>query len=392
MTLIFFWIVLGVIVYTLIGFPALLLARAYFRPRPYHCDDITPAISVLIAAHNEATCIEARIENLLTQDYPRECIEVIVASDGSDDGTNEIVERYTDQGVRLLALPRQGKIAALNQAEQVATGDILVFSDANTSFARNALRALVAPFADPQIGGVAGNQIYQKGATTGAAADGERAYWNFDRLLKWAQSAGGNVTSATGAIYAIRRSLYRPIPPGVTDDFVASAAVIAQGYRLVFAADAVAREPVASAGSKEFRRKVRVITQGLRAVWVMRELLNPVRYGFYAWQLFSHKVLRRLIVVPLLLLAILSPLVWNAGLFYQALTMVQAVVYGCGLLGLIFSYTRLSRVRALAIPFYFCMVNFAALCALFKTMGGGRIEHWQPQRLDPIAPGTPQAH
>ena len=303
----------------------------------------------------------------------------MIVSDGSDDGTDDIVARYLDRGVELVPLPRVGKAAALNAAAARARGEILVFSDANSMFARDAVRALVAPFADPAVGGVAGNQCYAAGGDATTAA-GERGYWSFDTALKRAESAAGNVISATGAIYAIRRDLFRPVPEGVTDDFVTSTRVIAQGYRLVFAQDAVATEPVGASAEVEFGRKVRVMTRGLRSVLVMRELLNPFRHGFYALQLLSHKVLRRLSVVPLLAIAVSSPFLWGSGLPYREATAAQALLYGLGGAGILFRRTAVGRWWPLAIPAFFCLVNVAALRALWNLVSGRRIERWEPER------------
>ena len=252
--------------YTYLLFPALVVLRALLRPRPHASADIAPPVSIVIAAYNEAATIGAKLENLLSLDYPRDRLEVVIASDGSEDGTDEIVRAHANGTVRLLSLPRRGKAEALNAAVAAASGEILVFSDANSIYAPDAVRALVRPFADPTVGGVAGDQRYLVAGGSDGVAAGEQSYWDFDRLLKLTESRAGNVISATGAIYAVRRSLFRPVPVGVTDDFATSTSVIAQGYRLVFAPDAVAYEPVAPAVELEFGRKVRVITRGLRGL------------------------------------------------------------------------------------------------------------------------------
>ncbi len=375
-----FWSAAILLIYTYILFPALVFLRGLLIRRPYRSAEIIPRVSIIVAAYNEADGIGAKLENILSLDYPRDRLEVVIASDGSTDGTDAIVQTYAERGVTLMALPRQGKIPALNAAVAASTGEILVFSDANSRYTSSAIRALVRPFADPTVGGVAGNQCYLAERSTSISSDGERSYWNFDRKLKQFQSRAGNVISATGAIYAIRRSLFRSIPAGVTDDFVASTSVIAQGYRLVFAPDAIAYEAVAASSGLEFNRKVRVITQGLYAVLVMRELLNPFRYGFYAIQLFSHKVLRRLAVFPLLVLFVVSPLLWRRSRFYQLVTFAQAAFYCCGALGILLNGTRLGRLKIFTIPFFFCMVNTASLLATLKILRGHRIDRWEPQR------------
>ena len=210
-----------------------------------------------------------------------------------------------------------------------------MFTDANTMFEPEALRALVAPFADPEVGGVAGDQRYlPAGGSRRPDAAGERSYWDFDRRVKLAESAAGSTVAATGAIYAIRRELFQPVIAGVTDDFITSTAVIDQGRRLVFAPDAVAWEPVAASNRLEYRRKVRIMTRGLRGVAARRELLDPRRTGFYAVQLVSHKVLRRLMAIPLLVVAAGAPLLWGEGALYQLTSLGAAAVAGLGAVGL----------------------------------------------------------
>jgi cellulose synthase/poly-beta-1,6-N-acetylglucosamine synthase-like glycosyltransferase len=375
-----FWGALGAIVYAYILFPLIVLVRGRLWARPFTQDDVTPRVTIVVAAHNEESSIGDKLRNLLSIDYPSDRLEIIIASDGSDDDTEHIVRQFEGTRVRLLALPRRGKAYAMNAAVAASSGDILVFSDANSMYAPGAVRALVRPFADATVGGVAGDQRYLADSSAAITADGERAYWDLDRMLKEAQSQAGNVTSATGAIYAIRRSLFSSVPEGVTDDFVTSTKVIAQGYRLVFAPAAVAFEPVARSGGVEFGRKVRVITRGFQSVVEMRMLLNPFRYGFYAIQLFSHKVVRRLVALPLLVLLVGSLMLWNDGPVYGAVALGQLLVYGCAALGLVLSRTRFGRTKILTLPFFFVAVNVAALIAALKLVVGQRVVMWDPQR------------
>lgn len=384
LALVLFWGSVALLAYTYVVFPAILFVRGLLWRKPYRTEDITPSVSMIIAAYNEAASIGEKLDNVVSLDYPRDCLEVIVASDGSTDETEAIVAQYEDRGVKLLALPRQGKAGALNSAVAVAKGEILVFSDANSQYAPDAIRQLVRPFADPEVGGVAGNQVYlsEKRMADDAAqtGDGERTYWGFDRFLKRIQSEAGNTISATGAIYAIRRSLFPGVPEGVTDDFATSTAVIAQGYRLVFAPDAKAFEPVAKSSGVEFGRKVRVMTRGLRAVLVRRELLNPFRFGFYALQLFSHKVLRRLMFAPLALLLVSNPFLLGEGVFYQLTMLAQIGFYGAALAGALFRDTALGRNKLVTLPYYVCLVYLAAAVATFNVLRGHQINRWEPQR------------
>lgn len=380
--LILFWVSVFLIVYTYVGFPLGVILRGLIWGHPYKQKELTasPTVSIVISAYNEAKSIGAKLDNILSMDYDRDCLEVVIASDGSTDGTDAIVESYKEHGVKLISLPRVGKAAALNAAVEASSGDILVFSDANSMYKDDAIQKLVNPFGDPNVGGVAGNQIYRTEVTGGSTTDGERAYWNFDRTLKQFQGKSGNTLAATGAIYAIRRRLFRPIPDGVSDDFVTSTGVIVQGYRLIFAPDAIAYEPVAATSQVEFGRKVRVIIRSWKAFIFMRELLNPFRYGFYAIQLFSHKILRYLVVFPLLALFLVSPFLWKAGFIYQMATIGQVAFYSCALLGLRLNGTHFARKKIFTIPFYFCMVNAASLVAIIKVLRGQQIKHWEPQR------------
>ena len=382
-----FWGGVALAAWTYVLFPACLWLRARLSPHPHRTGDATPTVSLVICAYNEAKSLGARLENALALDYPSDRLEIVVASDGSTDGTNAIAGGFASRGVRLLALPRQGKIPALNAAVASARGDVLVFSDANSLYESGALRALLRPFADPGVGGVAGDQRYLRAGQLPDGGEGERAYWDFDRLLKRWQSEAGSVTSSTGAIHAIRRELFRSVPSGVTDDFWISTNVVAQGHRLVFANDAAAWEPATPASGSEFRRKVRVITRGLRAVWLMRELANPLRHGFYSVQLLSHKVLRRLAIVPMAAILLATPWLWNAGSLYRGAALVQLVFYLAAALGALLPPLQATApgwarrlVKLLALPTFFCMANAAAGLAALNVVRGRRIDSWEPQR------------
>lgn len=384
-----FWLATGLIGYTYVGFPVLVMLRARLRPRPHRTADVAPPVSVVIAAHDEARSIGDRVDNLLAVDYPADRLEIVIASDGSTDETVAEARRRADPRVRVLDLPRTGKASALNAAVAASTGEILVFSDANTAYARDAIRQLVRSFVDPEVGGVAGNQIYLPAAEEGGVADppsataigaGERSYWDFDRLLKEAESLGGSVISATGAIYAIRRELFRAVPDGVTDDFMTSTRVIAAGRRLVFEPAALALEPVAGSSRGEYRRKVRIMTRGLRGVAMARALLDPRRFGFYAVQLFTHKVLRRLMAVPLLVIATTSLTLWDEGPLYRLAVLGQAAVYGLGAAGLALRGHPAGRRPWFSLPAFFLLVNIASLHAAWNLLTGRRIDRWRPAR------------
>lgn len=380
--LVTFWAAVGVVVFTYAVMPALILLRGVVRTRPYVSHDASPSVSVLIAAYNEEASITSRVENLLACDYEVDRTEIVVASDGSTDGTVAAVAAAAkgDSRVRVVDLPRQGKAAALNAAAAAATGEVLVFTDANSVFAPDALRALTRPFADPDVGGVAGDQRYLHSFGADAIADGERRYWGFERMLKLAEGRAGSVVSATGAIYAVRASLFQPVVEGVTDDFWVSTGVIAAGRRLVFGPDAVAYEPVAATGPDELARKVRVITRGLRGVVGRRALLDPRRHGFYALQLGWHKGLRRLMGGPLVVAAVVSPFLWRRGPLYRLAMVAQGAFYLAGAAGIALRGRRVGRHRALSFPAYFCLVNGGSLVAFVRVLRGRTVTQWEPRR------------
>jgi glycosyltransferase involved in cell wall biosynthesis len=383
-----FWAAAGILAFTYVGAPLLILVRGAILRRPVAAAPIEPSVSVVIAAHDEAASIGARLANLMALDYPYELLEVIVASDGSSDRTVAIAREVAGPRVTVLDLPRVGKAAALDAAVDAAAGDVIVFTDANTAFAGDAIRAIVRPLADPSVGGVAGNQVYTRSGPPGNDA-GERTYWDLDRLLKRAESAAGSTVSATGAIYAVRRALVPRILPGVTDDFYTSTAVVDRGARLVFAADAIAYEPPAPSARREYRRKVRIITRGFRGVAARRTLLDPRRTGFYAVQLAWHKLLRRLMAVPVLVIGAMSLALAGHGRRYLALAAAQVLAYGLAAVGILAPGTRLGRSKPASLAGFFVMVNAASLQAAFDVLRGRRIDRWEPER---VADPTPSRH
>ena len=376
-----FWSSVATLVYAYGGFSLLIILVGWLRRRKVRQKPITPRISLIIPVWNEQEAIASRLDNALALDYPKNSLEIIVASDGSDDRTHEIVSKYAKQGVKLLSFPRRGKIYALKDTVEQTTGEILVFSDANSMYKKNALRMLARNFADAEVGGVCGNQIYEKNNNGDTSGKGESLYWSYDKWLKRMQSMTGSIVSAHGAIYAIRRNLYQPpASADVTDDFAISTAVIEQGSRLVFESEAIAYEEPTSDAEREFSRKVRIMNRGLRSVILRKRLLNPFRYGFYSVILFSHKILRRLVPFILLILLMSSFLLNSTSNFYFGITVAQVLFYALAASGFLLRNNSLGRLKFLYIPFFYCLANAAALVAIVKLLSGKRVELWQPQR------------
>jgi cellulose synthase/poly-beta-1,6-N-acetylglucosamine synthase-like glycosyltransferase len=376
-----FWGALLSLVYVYAGFPLLVMLVGTLRGRAVRKEPITPPLSLIIPAFNEEEVIAERLENAIASDYPAEALEIIVVSDGSSDRTESIVGAFRDRGVRLLARPRQGKNAALAAAVRESSGSILVFSDANIFCEPDALRVLARNFADPEVGGVAGNASYRLKSGSESSSRGESLYWRYDTWLKELENRTGSIVSAHGALYALRRELYQPPPDvGAVDDFAISTAVIEAGYRLVFEPEARAREYAIAEANREYRRRVRNMTMSLRAVALRRRLLNPFRYGFYSVVLFSHKVLRRLLSIALVVLLASSMVLADSHAVYAAAAVGQICFYALAAAGLLARRRGVGRLKVLYIPFYYCMANTAALVGLIQFLRGKRIALWQPQR------------
>lgn len=380
--LLVFWLSVGVLAYGYVGFPLLVAAAGRVLDRRVHREPVTPRVSLIIAAYNEEDGIQTRLRNALRCEYPPEALEVIVASDGSSDGTEPLVSGFGQKRVRLLSLPRRGKAHALNEAVRHARGEVLVFSDANTHFAPDAVRKLVRNFADPEVGGVAGRTGYVVQDGGESAGRGEGLYWRYDSWLKALETRTGNVVSAHGGMYAIRRELFQPLSDAaVTDDFAISTAVVAQGRRLVFEPEARGYEATAEQSVHEFHRRVRLMTRGLRGALVLRRpLLNPRKHGLYALSLFSHKVLRRFLPAFLPVLLASSVVLHARGGLYVAAATSQGLFYALALIGWGLRRRRSGRWKVLYVPFYFCMANLASLVALGNVLAGRRIERWNPPR------------
>ncbi len=378
-----FWLTAAVAIYVYLGYPGLLAAAAPLLDRTVDRRRVTPTVTVIVPAYNEEDVIADKLENLLASDYPDEALEVLVASDGSDDDTESEAERYASRGVRVLSLPRRGKAHALNVAARHASGEILVFTDANSHLEAGALRALARNFADDEVGGVVGHTGYDVPDDGESSGRGEQLYWRYDTWLKKAESRTGSVVSAHGGLYAVRRSHFRPLEDGsVTDDFAISTAIVEQGQRLVFEPDARATEKAPEQAGSEFRRRVRLSIRGFRSLLLRRRLLNPVRHGFYAVVLLSHKVLRRLLpaLLPVLLAAslALSP----GRPVYQAAAGLQVLFYGLAAAGFLLRDTDAGGNPVLYAPFYYTLSNAAALTGLYRMVRGERIRRWDPRGGD----------
>jgi cellulose synthase/poly-beta-1,6-N-acetylglucosamine synthase-like glycosyltransferase len=368
---------LAVCAYVYFVYPALLFLLSRLRPRPVRRGKVQPSVTIVVPAHNEEAAIEAKIRNSLEQRYPGTLLEILIVSDGSTDGTDEIVRRYASETVRLVRRPREGKIAALNRAAALATGDVLVLTDANSLLEPDAVARLVESFADPEVGAVCGNKKLRpsNGDTT---QGGEGIYWRYDKWLKGLESRIGSIFAADGTLYALRRELYVPIlDRAQADDIAISTRVVLQGYRLVIDDAAVAWEEAPAEGGAEFRRKVRVTNHSVRALLALGRRLWLS--GFYSVELVSHKLLRHFL--PFFLLALFFS---NAALAagqpaLRGLLALHVLFYAAAAAGFVLRRRRAGRSRLLTVPYYFCLVNAAALLGVVSIARGARLAAWTPR-------------
>ena len=369
---------------TYVGLPLALGLAKRLRPRPVTGDGPPPSIvSVVIAAHNEEADLPGKLTDLQNQDLPDDVdLQVIVASDGSTDATVSLASDHPLQPT-VLDLPRGGKAKALNAAIELVKGDVVVFSDANSRLGPEALSVLLAPLADPAVGGVAGRQRY---GDPSQAITGESEYWAYEDRLKILESATGSVVSATGSLYAIRRELVDDVPADVTDDFYISTGVVAAGKRLIYEPDAVAWEDPSGSPSSEYRRKVRIITRGLTGVRRRRELLDPRRHGHYALVLLMHKVVRRLMFGPLAAGGIGLILLRNVNPFLRLAAWGGTLATAVAAWGIRNPDSPIARFKPIRLLSHFLVVNVAAAHAALNVVRSRGYSVWDPER-----PDTPSA-
>jgi cellulose synthase/poly-beta-1,6-N-acetylglucosamine synthase-like glycosyltransferase len=359
------------------GYPLALALLGLVRPRPRRLGPVDASLSVIVAAHDEVEVIADKVANVLASDYPAELLELIVASDGSDDATVEAARRAGAHVV--LDLPRMGKLSALNRAVRMASGEILVFSDADSMVAPGTLGRLASNFADPRVGGVAGNVVRQADREGRPVAQGEGLYWRYERLLKRLEDRVGSVVSASGHLYAVRRELFRESSrTDGTDDFLISSAVVAQGSRLAFDDQALVLVATPEDGATELRRKVRVMNRGLRSAFALGPDLLPTRTGLYGFEVIFHKLLRRLVGFFLLALLAASVALAAGDPTWWLLLAPQLGFYALAAAGGLLARSRWGRLKPLWVPYFFCLANGAAALAVLSLLAGVRFEIWEP--------------
>ena len=374
-----FFISICVTVYVYAGYPVMIFIVSLLRRKDVKKAFIEPHVTILIAAYNEDAHIGETIQNKLALDYPKDKLEIIVVSDESTDDTDKIVEGFHEENVRLIRqVPRAGKTSALNLAVPHAQGSLLVFSDANSLYAADALKNLVRNFNDPGVGYVTGKMIYTNpdGSTIG---DGCSAYMKYENWLRKYETRVESVVGVDGGIDAVRKALYQPMNSDQLPDFVLPLKVVDQGYRVVYESEAILKEPSLKDPQDEYRMRVRVSLRALWALHDMRHLLFFSSFGIFAWQLWSHKVLRYMCFLFLLVAYISNFFLWPVGWIYKVFFVLQTIAY-LGALGSPYLEKRGHPSRLFYFLYYFALLNIASAHAFFKFIKKEKMVTWTPRK------------
>jgi poly-beta-1,6-N-acetyl-D-glucosamine synthase len=365
-----FWVAAGLIAYTYVGYVCWLRLRLLWRPHPVRRGAYTPSVSIAMVVRNEEQILEMKLHSLLALDYPTDRYQIIVVSDGSTDRTEAILRGYGCDSrlqVVLKQLP-QGKASGLNDALELAQGEIVVFTDARQEVEPGALRLLAENFADPEVGCASG-ELMLGDATKGESSQGLGLYWRIEKEVRELEAASGSVVGATGALYAVRRELLTTVPPGtILDDVYLPMQVVRQGKRAVFDARARAWDSPNLGAGREFSRKVRTLSGNYQLVQLAPWLLssgNPIRFEFV-----SHKLLR--LAVPFALAALLLTSLGLSGPFYRAVLVLQLAFYALSVLALSRMVKRGILARIADAAGTFVLLNGAAVVALVNFVAGRR--------------------
>ena len=367
--------------YAIIAFTLNRIKRK-FKKSPEITTTSFPGVSFIVAAFNEEDFIEQKILNSLGQDYPPEKIEFIFVTDGSTDKTAEIIRQYP--AIRLLhEEQRNGKSAAMNRAAQIASRDIIIFSDANTTLNAAATKNIARHYQDKRTGGVAGEKkVIPPPGSAHEVGAGEGLYWKYESFLKKVDSEFYSVVGAAGELFSIRRELFEPLPPNVIlDDFVISLKLTKKGYRVRYEPTAYAMETPSFSLTDEHLRKVRIAAGGFQAMGMLRSLLLPWPYPSLTFLYVSHRVLRWTLSPLCFILALLSNMVlsYHPGGIFRPLLAAQLLFYGLAIAGQ-FAGPRLSRLKLLKLPSYFVFMNISVIQGFFRFLKGRQTVNWEKAR------------
>ncbi|OVE83143.1 glycosyltransferase [Natronolimnobius baerhuensis] len=376
LSLITFWGALYLLVHTYAVYPLSMWIGSRIRGRTSDASPSEhPPVALIIAAYNEEEIIGEKIENCLQLVYPDEKLRIVVFSDASSDRTDEIVKEYADHGVELVRIEgRVGKTACQNEVAELVDEDILVFSDANSMYESDAIQQLVQNFG-PDVGCVVGELRYRQSN----GVEGESVYWRYESLIKRFESHVNSLVTGNGSIYAIRAESYIPLPRDAISDFAEPLEIVRQGELVTYAPTAVAWEDTESSSTSESRRRVRIVTRCWHAIANYPDLLNPIRYPLFSYQLWSHKLVRWLSPVLLFLVFVASAslVLMTGSLLYQLLLVGQFGFYLLAAIGALAARLEVDDPVVTHVPFYFLHSNYGMLLGLWNFVRGSNIVVWE---------------
>lgn len=385
---IFYWLLFFIVVYTYVGYGIVLFAmvklkRLFSKKKQESGDTVyQPEVTLFIAAYNEKDYVAQKMENSLSLNYPEDKLKIVWVTDGSNDGTTEMLSAYK-QATVLHTPERNGKIGAMNRGIKLVKTPIVVFSDANTMLGKESIKRIVSLFSNPKVGCVSGEKrIIDKDSDTASGA-GEGLYWKYESTLKKWDAELYSVVGAAGELFAIRTELYREVEKDtLLDDFIISLRVAQDGYTIQYDPEAYAIESASANVKEELKRKIRISAGGIQSVVRLRSLLNIFKYGKLSFQYISHRVLRWTIT-PLCLLLLIPAggvLAVKEGLFnfgfYSTLFWLQVLFYIAALTGW-FLENRETRIKLLFVPYYFFIMNLSVFLGFFRYMNKTQSVNWE---------------
>ena len=372
-----FWFSLSAIVYMFIGYPIALAVWSRIRPRCWQQQPCEPTVSIVISAYNEAASIAAKIESLLSLDYPAEQVEILVGSDGSTDGTAQQLLAMSHPRVHVFVFPqRRGKPVVLNTLVPKARGEIILFSDVRQKFEPRVLRVLTQSFADPRIGAVSAEVILNRREDGTAVSEGSGFYWRYETFIRNRESLIDSSIAVTGPIYAIRRALFEPIPDDtIVDDVLIPLRIARRGYRVVIEPEARAYDAPYTVAGQEFTRKVRTLAGNFQLFAREGWLFNPFRNRLW-WQTMSHKALRLLIAPLQIALIGANVALFGGPLVYKIAMLAQIVFYAGAIAGWLLP-REWKKPFVITFPYFFCLLSWASVLAFLRSITGRQPVTWQ---------------
>ncbi|WAC13632.1 glycosyltransferase family 2 protein [Dyadobacter pollutisoli] len=380
---ILFWLSLFIVFYTFLGYGILLYAlvgiRRIFKGKRIApgLDQDFPTLTLIIAAYNEESIIEEKIANTLGLSYPKEKLKLIFVTDGSTDRTPDLISTYSQ--IKLMHKPeRSGKILAMHRAMYEVDSEVVVYTDANTFLNKDALLLIARHYADPTVGAVSGEKRVMQDAVSDATA-GEGFYWKYESTLKKWDSELYSVVGAAGELFSVRHAVYTSVEPDtILDDFMISMRIAQQGYRIIYEPEAYASELSSENIQEELKRKVRIAAGGIQSILRLKKLLNPFHYPILSFQYISHRVLRWTVTPFLMILALILNFVivlQGGSWLYQLILFAQVLFYSLSFAGWALERRKI-KVKALFVPYYFCMMNYAVLAGIRRYIQGSQSAAW----------------